>query len=581
MVRPSLAPERVPCDAEFHPGSEGALPRFLFGADRAVVGAIVVAAAHVAKPPGYGHFTAIDSKLLVLHEAVTPRRLDLDTKLIASGCGSTQLFVVAGIESSVDVATRSARARAFPPRARRPQAARHLGRSGVPIVGTCISAGAGAVVGGHAACVRSDAAGGVRHAGPLSGGERCAGRIAPRREHAAEAHETVAHVHTGCAAVAAASRRGGTSSLTIGGGLSGVTRVSATVGKHPPARKEPAIVGYTPDVARVLGARNAAWFGADIRIAVSHRGAVRLRPDGPVYGLADGAAFPSLSPMAVLDDTERPRVVTNDPHVRMLVVVDRGDAQPVVVRPAPLLPTARSNIDDPPRHGYVELQRGAWVDLEAQQADHARVTIAIDAHGENQAEALSGWVHLDALGTTAAAPGSDDQDTDEERWFVTKRTTKLRERPGARKALVGVAAKTTVVALTAGPKAGARLVKYRPFCERNIAYVGFVAARDLQRQPNAGGLGFCGIRTFPAGPVEDATSAPRTTLSAGRFVLDPDEPRVVGCVLQPSEVADLGEGLYAIPTIWGPIPVRLAPESFEGPCGGTRSQPVGTVDQSQ
>ena len=37
--------------------------------------------------------------------------------------------------------------------------------------------------------------------------------------------------------------------------------------------------------------------------------------------------------------------------------------------------------------------------------------------------------------------------------------------------------------------------------------------------------------------------------------------------LSPAEVAELGDGRYAVATIWGPIPVRLAPEGFEGRCG--------------
>ena len=44
----------------------------------------------------------------------------------------------------------------------------------------------------------------------------------------------------------------------------------------------------------------------------------------------------------VIEDSERPRIVTDDRDVRLLLYVDRQDARPVVLRPAPLETLSRS-----------------------------------------------------------------------------------------------------------------------------------------------------------------------------------------------------------------------------------------------
>ena len=124
-----------------------------------------------------------------------------------------------------------------------------------------------------------------------------------------------------------------------------------------------------------------------------------------------------------------------------------------------------------------------------------------------------------------------------------------------------------VEVITEKPRRGYRLVEYQPGCEDDVSYVGYVRTRDLF-QPEYG-LGYgCG-RGGMGVPLSwgDFKEAPRVKVEAGRFLLMPNEARVVGCAVKSLSAASLGDGLHAVPTIWGPVKVRLAPEGFDGACG--------------
>jgi hypothetical protein len=264
--------------------------------------------------------------------------------------------------------------------------------------------------------------------------------------------------------------------------------------------------------------------------------------------------------LRVLDDAEYPRVVTDDRDIRLLLHVDRQDAQPVLVRAVPLLPTPETSFGDPPRRGYVILQPGAWVDVTAREGAMAHI-----AYGDEPERTMSGWIDAEALGTTMTITMVEDAD-DERPEYVTKRATKLLSRPGG-KLLIELDADESVVAITPRAVNGYRLVEHQPPCEDDLVYVGFVRDRDLL-QPTYGMGHLCGSGAIGSAKLfGEAESAPRITLDAGWFLLDADTPRVVGCVLAPTEVADLGDGRYAVATIWGPIPVRLAPAGFDVGCG--------------
>lgn len=334
----------------------------------------------------------------------------------------------------------------------------------------------------------------------------------------------------------------------------------ATPPTPTPAPPAITITGYTPEVAALLAEPQVWWRTGDTRIALARRGPVRLRPDGPELGLHDAQPFSDAPRLRVLEDAERPRVVTDGSDVRLLLYVDRQDAQPVVTRTAPLRPSPATALDGPQRRGHVRLEPGAWVDVEERGDVLTRVSLAASD------EVVSGWIATDALGTTVTVV--EPAELGERHAYVAKRPTKLLTRPGG-KALVALAEEATVVELDPRLESHHRWVEYRPVCERRLSYVGFVRDRDVH-SPNFGSLVGCGSGSgSPAKLFGDAETAPRVVVDAGRFLLDADEPTVVGCVLAPTEVADLGDGRYAIATIWGPVPVRLAPASFEGRCGGT------------
>lgn len=318
------------------------------------------------------------------------------------------------------------------------------------------------------------------------------------------------------------------------------------------------ITGYTPEIAALLAEPYVGWRSGTTRIALARRGSIRLRPEGPELGLRDAQPFADPQRRRVLEDGERPRIVTEDGDVRLLLYVDRQDAQPIVTRAAPLRPTATTVLDGPKRRGHVRLEAGAWVDVAERRDALSRVSFsAIDT-------VVSGWIANEALGTTATIVAPPE--AAERQAYVTKRASLLLTRPGGKR-LVALEEGATVVELDPLPESGHRWVELRPPCEDSLFYVGFVRERDVH-SPNFGSLIGCGSGSgSPPRLFGEAEDAPRLVLDAGRFLLDADAPTVVGCVLRPTEVAELGDGRYAIATPWGPVPVRLAPARFEGRCG--------------
>ncbi|MCH9684063.1 MAG: hypothetical protein K0V04_21700 [Deltaproteobacteria bacterium] len=339
---------------------------------------------------------------------------------------------------------------------------------------------------------------------------------------------------------------------------------SAVETPAPATKPEPQVaVQLDPLVADILESDSIRSMFADVRVEIARRGPVRLRADGATLGLADGAAFGSSKRLRVVADRDHLRVVTEEAGVRLLLYVDRADARPVLQARAPLRPKPDFQFRDPPRLGHIVLMPGTWVEALEQTEQGVKVKF-VGSDG-----AFSGWVDPTALGTTFS-PGSAPAEVNSEfAALVTRRETKLLSKPGGR-AITTLDNEDSVVPLTPKASNGYRLVEFHRPCRNEITYVGFVAAKHL-RQPTAVhgygcGSGSAGLKR----PWGDAKSAPRASIEAGRVLLDLDGPAVVGCVERPTELADLGDGTYAVRTHWGPIPVRLAPESFTSRCGANQ-----------
>jgi hypothetical protein len=294
---------------------------------------------------------------------------------------------------------------------------------------------------------------------------------------------------------------------------------------------------------------------------MARRGAVRLHADGRQQGLVDHAPFVAAKRLAVVEDQERPRVVTDDHDVRLLLYVERADAQPVVVSRAPLQRHPTVSYGTPPRRGHVVLRPGAWVEVGRPHESMVWVTY------RGSDVTLRGWIPEAALGTTATRESHET--VDPQLAYVTRRKTQLVASPGG-SVLTRIEAERSVLALTRRAEQGLRLVELEPQCVDDLAYVGFVPAHDLF-QPNTSSTYGCGYAASDLPKTwGDAESAPREQIAAGRFLLAPERSIVVGCVIEPTQLAIVGDGLHAVPTIWGPIEVRLAPESFTAPCGTQR-----------
>lgn len=335
--------------------------------------------------------------------------------------------------------------------------------------------------------------------------------------------------------------------------------VAAMPASSPKTEGPPALEGLA-EVAEVLAREHVRWTPQDTRMALARRGGVRLRSDGPEYGFADGEPFAVSTPFIVLDNARRPRVVSEQGGVRLLLFVDRADATPIVLDRAPLAPTAGFEFQDPPRRGHVVILPGAWVH-ELEREDEA-VLVRLD-----RKRSRKGWIDSAVIGTSfvaAQAPKSDD--ADQQSWLQAKRRTKIMTRPGG-PVLVTMHADESAFALTERATDGHRLVEYHQPYNEEVAFVGFVASADL-RQPNMDSPTGTGRGSFsPRTSWGDAESAPRVEIEKGRFLFDVEHPVVVGCVATGAELADLGEGRYAVATMWGPVPVRLAPESVDARCG--------------
>lgn len=349
---------------------------------------------------------------------------------------------------------------------------------------------------------------------------------------------------------------------------------SGTQPNIAPAAVTPTLSPTTPapeleglvEAAAILARSSIHWTPEDTRMAMARRGAVRLRTDGPDHGLADGAPLSTLKQFVVVDNAERPRVVVDQGDIRLLLFVDRADAHPVILSRAPLGPSAGFEFRDPPKRGHGVLLPGTWV-RELERNDGA-VLVRLERDRSRE-----GWIDAAASGTSfVGATAPESRDEDDGSWMQAKRRTKLLARPGGR-ALVSVQAQHTVRLLTERAAKGYRLVEYAEPYDNEIAYVGFVSAGDLRHPIPT--LGFGGDKGWLLHKTTwgDAESAPRVEVEAGTFLLDVEKPVVVGCVVKPAELAELGEGRYAVATLWGPIPVRLAPESVPGRCGDTPETP--------
>jgi hypothetical protein len=300
------------------------------------------------------------------------------------------------------------------------------------------------------------------------------------------------------------------------------------------------------------------WLGRDsvdyrresdyVGIALKHRGHVRYFPDGADLGSGDYGTLKDPLRFYVIDDGDWPRIVTNDPNVRMLVYVDVEDAVYQLVSRTALRPTP-DPIPDPPPHGLVVLHPGARVEVLEDRDDVLQVE-----YRRGKKEAHRGWVTIDRLSKTAVGY---EQDAVEPRYIVTKRVDI--SRPGSRKPMVRIPKNAFVNLLDTKGTSPSALIDYRQQCDLDVSYVGYVPRKnvveaDFGRGFSCGAAGSRYVRTWGKNK-----NAPKTKVAAGQFLLDPERGKVVGCVVQETELADLGDGLLGVASPWGALPVKLSP----------------------
>lgn len=332
----------------------------------------------------------------------------------------------------------------------------------------------------------------------------------------------------------------------------------------PDVAPTPTVAGDTDEVRAALARRDVSWTDAPTRIVLGRRGPIRLHPEGDDLGLADLAPLQFDVRLWVVTDGAQPRVAVDAGGIRLLVHVRRDDAQPVVLTDAPLRRAATRGFADPPRRAHLILHPGAWVHVLETRTDSVRVT----HQAEPDAPVWRGWIDADVLGTTVTLvdePYDEDEAVAQmDQWWTVRADTDLRMRPrGTRMHRLW---RGQSVRAIGRPKDGHRLVAFTFPCNRTVTYVGFVPTGDIF-QPNYGMAHGCGWGPqHPPPSFGSQRDAPKLTLKAGRFLVDPEHETLVGCVAKDTEVADLGEGRYGIATLWGAVPVRLADPEIEGAC---------------
>jgi|GEM_PF-2321907 len=323
-----------------------------------------------------------------------------------------------------------------------------------------------------------------------------------------------------------------------------------------------AVRGASSEVRDLLARESLLRNPLPTRIRLARRGPIFFTAQGRHHGAADEVAFQRPSSFLVVADTEYPRIVVEAGGVRLLVYVRREDAVPVVVADAPLRPSSDLSEVDATERGYIVLRAGAWVDVEDTTESSARVVYTRRDDGQD----LRGWIDASVLGSTVTlgGPSADDRESANS-WWVTRRKTGVAVTPGG--PLLAEAFEGESVRELGRLQGPHRLVEYAPTCDENVRFIGYIRDADLFR-PNWGAAIGCG---WKAGTEPrrwgDAESFPRVELAAGTFLIDVDTNELVGCVVEPEEVADLGDGRYAVATIWGPALVGVADPGIAADCG--------------
>lgn len=330
---------------------------------------------------------------------------------------------------------------------------------------------------------------------------------------------------------------------------------SATQSPESPLPKVPeADLTMSPRTAEVL-----SWvsphFRGEKETWVARRGAIRLTPESPVVGIADGLAWPGMDRHVVVDDGTPLRVVLSE-YVRLLGYIERGDVATVVSHRARLYGSAQAPDEDSKGAGYVELRPGARVEILEESAARARVRlVSVDPP-------RSGWVDVSAIGVTF---GRDVGPQDGQRRAVQSGLD-IVDAPGGRR-LTTIPHDAPIDILDREAPRGHQWVHYVDDCTR-LAFTGLVRTREIRYPSEPLGLaGGCAGTPSPGYEWGETRRRPMKTVIAGRFFLALDEDVVVGCAPRDVELPDIGDGRVAIPTVWGPIAVRLAPQSYREPCG--------------
>lgn len=317
-------------------------------------------------------------------------------------------------------------------------------------------------------------------------------------------------------------------------------------------------VDLPPDIAQLF-ARPRDLRDEGRLFAVKHRRSVRFTADGPER--IDGALEPLDHPLPyeVVESGERPRVAAFGGHLRLLVYLDRGDAQPVMVARAPLRAEPDLSAADQAL-GFVTLRPGAWVDVEERRPEAVLV--------RSVERPFAGWVAPDRV--SAIGPLRDDEwkEPGKPMWSSTRRVA-ISKTPGGER-LGDVEEGELVIETPTLSRRGHRWVTYRPPCQMDHLLSGFVPEQALESfsdGPDAGGGGCASGSLIGHGMPGLPKGGEHVTLAAGRFLVDPDGPTVVGCVANDVDAIDLGQGRYAVPSLWGPLVVRLAPADVDATCG--------------
>lgn len=327
----------------------------------------------------------------------------------------------------------------------------------------------------------------------------------------------------------------------------------STVADLPPVQAPVALVSPSGRVVAAL--QNPG--GIEQRVVLGERAAARLVSGGEPVGHRPVGPWPAGPTALSVVDTDEAyvRVAVGERPVALLLYVERHGIVPMLQRVVRLVP---ARLDVAGKTG-IDLAPGAEFKITKRGDGWAHVEL------ESRGGPVAGWIPQDTLGEvyTPTSIGNLPDPV-----ALAMPGTRLNRARGKQPLYeLPPTADKTAYTVEVREDAGAWVrVRFAEVCPGHLAVTGWVRARQLDRTPQPGGLGLCGIGGGgESAGLDDLASLPTEKVAKGRVLLAAPGGEVVGLVRKDTALPVDAAGLHYVATAWGPVPVVLAPPDVRLP----------------